>query len=170
MIAASACGPSTPEGAKRDLKVESRAGIVTLKGGELYADGEWVKHGAFTFYDDRGDILATGHYANGLESGPWVETYEDRCTGRGMYVEGQRSGAWQTFHPKGMPQDSGVYDRGLRTGLWLSYRRNGTKLREAEYRNGQENGRVVCFGPEGRVVNHELSGTYKNGERKEPLK
>lgn len=169
LISGTACSPSTEEGAERDFKVESRAGIVTVKGQQRFTGGEWLKHGPFTFYDDRGDVVATGHYEDGLETGAWTETYEDRCTGRGMYVEGQRSGPWQTFHPKGMPQDSGEYDRGLRTGLWLSYRRDGTKLREAEYQNGQENGRVVCFGPDGLIVNHELSGTYKNGERKKPL-
>lgn len=163
------CGPSTAEGTTRDLEVKNRAGIVTVKGTERFTDGEWLKHGAFTFYGDRGEVLTTGQYKDGLESGTWTETYEDRCTGRGAYVEGLRSGPWQTFHAKGMPQDSGEYKRGLRTGLWLSYRRDGTKLREAEYRNGQENGRVVYFGPQGRLVNHELSGTYKDGERKKPL-
>jgi len=164
-----ACGPSEKDGDVRQVKIENRAKIITVKGAERFVDGEWQKFGPFFFYDDHGDVIASGSYKDGLESGPWNETYGDRCTGRGIYLEGFRSGPWQTFHAKGMPQDSGDYELGLRTGLWLSYRRNGTKLREAQYKEGQENGRVVYFGPEGRIVNHELSGTFEDGERKKPL-
>lgn len=175
IAAAFACGPRVPEGTIRPLKSEGRAGILLLEGTERYTDGEWLKHGAFVFRNDRGEVIAEGHYERGLESGMWQETYDDGSTGRGQYAEGSRTGEWSTFHPRGRRelggtlQDQGFYDRGLRTGLWISFRPDKTKLREAAYRNGQENGRVVYFEADGRTIDAALSGTYEDGERVGPL-
>ena len=82
-------------------------------------------------------MTTTGSYENGLETGPWSETYEDGSKGRGNYADGSRTGEWKTFHPNGAEQDSGAYDRGLRTGPWISRRPDGTLLREARYREGE---------------------------------
>lgn len=164
-LASLACGPDVPEGTVREMRVEGRAGIVTVEGTERYADGEWRKHGTFVFRDDRGDEIATGSYSNGLETGDWTETYEDGSTGRGNYAEGSRTGEWNTFHSNGSLQDRGNYDRGLRTGRWVSFRADRTRLREAEYRGGELNGEVVYYGPDGRTWEPERSGVYKGGKK-----
>ena len=140
------CGPSTADGTTRPFSKTSRAGVVSVEGTEIFQDGEWVKHGAFVFYDDAGDEIARGSYKDGLEDGPWRITYEeDGATGVGSYLDGSRTGLWQTFHSNGKLQDTGEYERGLRTGLWISYKRDGTKLREARYEGGEVVGEPVWF-------------------------
>lgn len=167
-LALAACGPDTAEGTQRPLRVEGRAGIVTVEGTERYTDGAWRKHGPFVFRDDRGEVIAEGHYREGLETGAWKERYEDGSIGRGAYVEGSRQGEWQTFHPDGSLQDKGTYDRGLRTGEWVSYRSDRTLLRVATYREGRMNGPVTVYGPDGRTPVFEESGVYEDGERVAP--
>lgn len=164
-----ACAPDTREGTLRRLREEGRAGIVTVEGRERFSDGEWRKHGSFVFRDDRGEVTTTGSYENGLETGPWSETYEDGSKGRGNYADGSRTGEWKTFHPNGAEQDSGAYDRGLRTGPWISRRPDGTLLREARYREGELNGEVVWYGPDGRTWEPQRSGIYEDGEKVAPL-
>ncbi|MEE2940530.1 MAG: hypothetical protein VX460_09115 [Planctomycetota bacterium] len=168
-VGALGCGPDTREGTLRRLREEGRAGIVTVEGRERFSDGEWRKHGEFVFRDDRGEVTATGSYADGLETGAWMETYEDGSKGRGNYAAGSRTGEWRTFHSNGSPQDSGVYDRGLRTGLWISKRPDETLLREAEYREGRLNGEVAWYGPDGLTLERRRSGVYRDGEKVAPL-
>lgn len=168
-LGALSCGPDTREGTLRRLREEGHAGIVTVEGRERFSAGEWRKHGAFVFRDDRGELTASGSYEDGLETGAWSETYEDGSRGRGNYAAGSRTGEWNTFHSNGAPQDSGVYERGLRTGLWVSRRADGTLLREARYREGQLHGEVVWYGLDGRTWEPRRSGIYEAGEKVAPL-
>ena len=173
ILAASAsalsCGPDTREGTLRRLREEGRAGIVTVEGRERFSDGQWRKHGTFVFRDERGEVIASGSYDDGLETGAWSETYEDGSRGRGHYAAGSRTGEWNTFHSNGAHQDNGVYDRGLRTGLWVSRRPDETLLREAEYREGKLHGEVVFYGLDGLTWEPEGSGVYEDGEKVAPL-
>ena len=160
-----ACGPSAAEGEVRPFEREGRAGIMLVEGEERFTDGEWVKHGFFTFRNEYGEVTSAGSYRNGLEDGIWDQVYEDGSTGRGPFRGGVRSGQWKTMHPNGSLQDAGVYENGERTGAWVSYRLDGTKLREAEYENGQENGRVFYLEADGKTIDQERSGIFKDGER-----
>lgn len=160
-----ACGPGAREGEVRPFEREGRAGIVLVEGEERFTDGEWVKHGFFTFRNEYGEVTSAGSYRNGLEDGIWDEVYDDGSTGRGPFRGGVRSGAWETRHPNGRIQDAGRYESGQRTGVWVSYRLDGTKLREAEYASGQENGRVHYYEADGKTVDEVRSGEYEDGER-----
>lgn len=163
-LALSACGPSHKEGETRLMRKEGRVGLTSAEGTERFLDGKWQKHGEFVFYDEAGEEISRGLYRNGLEDGPWTQLYEDGCRGVGSFKEGWRQGAWQSFHPNGKLQDQGGYERGQRTGPWVSYRDDGSKLREAEYVKGKLNGRVRYFKKDGRSVEPERSGVYKEGE------
>ena len=160
-----ACGPRGEEGEVRPFEREGRAGIKLVEGEERFTDGEWVKHGFFTFRNEYGEVTSAGSYRNGLEDGIWDQVYEDGSTGRGPFRGGVRSGPWKTMHPNGSLQDAGSYEDGERTGVWVSYRLDGTKLREAEYANGQENGRVLYFEADGRAIDRARSGIFVDGER-----
>ena len=169
LVLASCGGPDGTEGETRPFQREGRAGLVIVEGTETYKDGEWRKHGDFVFRDDRGSVIATGRYVDGLEEGPWEQVYEDGATGRGSFVRGERSGPWETFHRRGGLQDKGTYDEGMRVGRWLSYRHDGKRLREAEYEKGELSGRVVWYGPDGQTIDYEQSGIYREGKRSKPL-
>ncbi|MEM9803006.1 MAG: hypothetical protein AAGA20_21965 [Planctomycetota bacterium] len=167
-LVASCAGGGADEGDTRPLETRASADVF-VEGTERYSDGAWRKHGSFVFRDERGSVLAAGAYVDGLESGPWEETYDDGSTGRGAYRDGQRSGAWETFHSSGSSQDRGRYENGLRSGTWISRRDDGSLLREAEYARGALDGRVVWYGPDGRTIDVERSGVYRDGERRAPL-
>ena len=157
-------GDAVPEGTTRPLSQVGRNGIVTAEGLERYEDGEWVKHGNFVFRDDRGEVISTGAYRGGLETGPWSQVYEDGSRGEGDFLEGRRTGPWRTFHPNGAAQDQGVYEDGLREGQWVSRRRDGTLLRQATYREGELNGPVTYYGADGTTVDPARTGIYRDGE------
>lgn len=168
-LALGACaGESAEEGATRPLTQEGPNGVLTAEGTERYEDGSWVKHGPFVFRDDRGEVVSTGSYEGGLEVGPWEQRYEDGSRGEGSFRAGRRSGPWRTFHPNGAAQDAGSYEDGLRVGEWTSHRADGTLLRRATYAEGQLEGPVTYFGPDGRTVDRERSGLYRAGERVGP--
>lgn len=146
------------------MSKEGRAGLVAVKGSEVFTDGEWLKVGEFVFYDEAGEEIGRGSYKDGLEDGPWTQTYDDGCTGAGNFQDGRQAGPWKTFHKNGSLQDSGSYERGMREGTWLSYRKDGFKLREAEYAKGALNGRVTWYGKDGVTVDKSRSGIYEDGQ------
>lgn len=162
--AALACGPNIAEGTSRPARMDGRAGVVRMEGTEVFLDGEWRKHGAFTFRNENGDVTDEGRYANGLETGPWRQVYADGSVGRGSFFEGERVGPWDTFHPNGKAQDSGEYVAGMREGPWTSRRADGTLLREAVYEDGVLNGLVTWYLEDGRTVDATRSGVYEDGE------
>lgn len=157
-------GSSVEEGSTRPLRQFGRNGILTAVGEERFEDGEWRKHGEFIFRDERGEEISRGSYAAGLETGPWTQTYEDGSRGEGAFLEGRRTGEWRTFFPGGAAQDSGRYLDGRRTGEWESRRRDGTLLRRAMYVDGVENGPVTYFQEDGRTVDRQRTGIYRDGE------
>ncbi|MEM8709706.1 MAG: hypothetical protein AAGG01_02040 [Planctomycetota bacterium] len=156
------CAPRTPEGTVRPFVREGRAGLIVVEGSEVFEGGEWLKHGPFVFRDELGEEISRGRYVKGLEDGPWTQRYEDGSKGVGAFVNGEREGRWQTFHPNGKLQDTGAYQRGLRTGTWVSLRDDGTRLRSAEYVEGKKEGQVTWYLKDGTTVNRKRSGLYRN--------
>lgn len=157
-------GASHEEGETRPLRQFGRNGVLEATGIERFEDGEWLKHGPFTFRNARDEEISGGRYKSGLESGEWWQVYEDGSRGEGSFVKGQRSGMWRTYFPNGTDQDSGRYEEGRRTGEWTSRRQDGSLLRKAMYADGTENGPVTYFLTDGRTIDRERTGLYRDGE------
>lgn len=161
-------GSSVEEGTQRPLSQRGKNNVLTAEGVEEFVDGEWRKHGPFTFRNERGEVISEGSYKMGLEDGPWIQTYADGARGKGSFVAGKRSGRWDTFFANGAPQDSGTYTDGRRSGQWTSRRSDGTLLRKATFVDGELNGPTTYFLPDGQSVDTARTGIYRDGELQAP--
>ena len=138
-------------------------GIERVRGEEVWRDGRWVRDGGFRFFDREGRERARGSFVLGLESGPWVETYDDGGSGSGEYRAGKRSGEWTYWTEEGRVQQQGAYEDGERSGRWIEWYEDGVTLRsEVSWERGKKSGAAVYRNRDG-TVNAQLSGTYREG-------
>lgn len=65
-------------------------------------------------------------------------------------------------YPNGKIQLTGTYKNDKRDGLWTYYYENGNKWSEAEYTNGEYNGKSTTWFENGKL---RYEGYYKNGKK-----
>ncbi len=61
-----------------------------------------VKHGQYTLYTDKGQLLEKGDYSDNLKGGIWEEYYTSgQLKSRGNYVHGVKVGQWDHYFGDG---------------------------------------------------------------------
>lgn len=176
LLTACACSRA-PQGGERELERglerellahwPARSGqepVLRMRGQEAVVDGEWVKSGEFLFYDERGNLRASGSYQEGLEHGPWAQFEPDGDVGRGQFRSGRREGQWTYSYPNGQLQEEGGYVGSVRKGFWTRWHENGQVRAEVMYQDGKLHGTCRYWLSDGREDVH-LSGRYEAGER-----
>lgn len=162
----SSCGPA--EGEERPLvrHWDGPGGMESVRGTEVYMDGEWVLNGPVKHFDREGNLRAEGEYSRGLESGFWREYYNEIDGGRGAgeYREGKRHGEWNYFHAEGSRHQRGTYKEGKREGLWTEWYVDGPLKSEIPYEYGERHGRATFRNRDGSLDNVR-TGVYVRGEK-----
>ncbi|MGN1072654.1 MAG: hypothetical protein ACI4VB_08065 [Bradymonadia bacterium] len=148
----------------------------------------YVRHGKWTWWNEKGSVETHGEYRLGHLQGEWnyyhtngkpmiSGTYDiDRKVGRwqgfyedgtpkfdGSYLDGVENGPWKTFHPNtGTVASSGNFVQGKRHGTW-KYFTEDEKLRESgDFDHGKETGTWTSFYPNGAI---QGQGDFVDGMR-----
>lgn len=135
-----------------------------------------MKDGVTQFFDRLGEVIASEIYENGVlmakgiidkagkRQGGWLMYYVDGAIrSKGDYKSGNKYGKWNYYFPSGAKEQEGFYDKnGEFTGKWQWYYENGNLLREEEFIRGLEDGVLVEYNEDGKVL---TKGEYLEGER-----
>ena len=134
---------------------------VTLDDQENY-----VNHGRFTTYDERGVVQRTGQYCMGKQQGPWRRYFragdgslfsgelDSEFSGpfvsEANFSAGQLHGTWTITSKTGQKIIEWPFVNGVRHGVCMWWYPNGEKRRQVEYKNGRPIGERLEWDTSGR--------------------
>lgn len=141
--------------------------------------GDFVNHGSWQMWDDNGKPVGRGQYRQGqrdglwlrvfqageapLLSGPWGDMFEAPFLASGMFVNGKLHGVWAIVDAQERPVISWQYEDDQRHGKSVWYFPNGQRWREANYRQGELDGRFSEWTLKGALLTEE---NYNEGRRR----
>jgi antitoxin component YwqK of YwqJK toxin-antitoxin module len=143
------------------------------------AQGNYLNHGAWKMWDQRGGLVAQGEYRYGNRTGEWIRWYRSPSEvelltkppyqhfvapfiSQATFQHGQLHGTWTIYDGKKHKISQWEFTDGKRNGLSTWYFPNGHKMREVEYRDGEIDGHLTEWGQEGSVL---VKDTYQAGHR-----
>jgi antitoxin component YwqK of YwqJK toxin-antitoxin module len=136
----------------------------------------YVNHGPWAWYDERGQLLARGEYNLGKQHGKWTRIhtvdkgtvfalpiyrgFERPFTSEAFFENGVLTGAWTVVDAKGRKASQSTFQQGKQHGLATWWHPNGQTHRTANYVNGQIDGELREYGLKGELLVKE---TYVEG-------
>lgn len=161
------------------------------------AQGNYINHGSWSNWDDKGVLRGTGAYRDGMRQGKWVrwfnagegklfatpffKQFQAPFVAEATFVDDKLEGKWIILDSKGRTTSEWEFSRGQLHGLSIWYFPSGHTQREVPYQNGQIEGEVrewAFIAPAGQKAGtaqaadlvHSLVNTivYQNGQRKAP--
>ncbi|MBI3838958.1 MAG: hypothetical protein HY288_13635 [Planctomycetia bacterium] len=141
--------------------------------------GNYINHGAWEMWDQRGNPVAQGAYDHDNRTGTWIRWYRNPAEAsmltkapyqqfsppfisQATFDNGQLTGTWTIYHGKKRKISQWEFADGRRHGVAIWWHANGRKMREVQYREGEIDGELVEWGPEGTVLVKE---TYQFGRK-----
>jgi hypothetical protein len=98
-----------------------------------------------------------------VRQGPSIQWHSaSRRAGTGVWLDGKRSGAWQTWHANGAAHEQGTYIGGMKEGPWIAFHTNSERASEGEFVGGKENGAWTFWSEDGLT---RTEGVYNLGNR-----
>ncbi len=144
----------------------------------LDAQMNYVNHGPWAWYDERGQVLARGEYRMGKRNGSWVRVhtidkdtifalpvyrgFEKPLTSSAMLDDGELNGVWTVTDAKGRKASQCHFDKGKQHGQATWWHPNGQIQRTAYYKDGLIEGELREFNNRGELIVKE---TYMEGSR-----
>jgi antitoxin component YwqK of YwqJK toxin-antitoxin module len=142
------------------------------------AEGNYIPHGVWRQYDEKGRLIVEGRYDHNRRVGLWrrfyraseaplmaTDPYKD-FTGpfisEATFDNGLLQGKWTIVDAKQRKASEIEFTDGERNGKAIWYYPNGKMMSQASYTNGRVNGDVVNWAPNGSVVDQE---SYENGRK-----
>lgn len=140
------------------------------------AEGNYVNHGLWSQFDEKGRVVARGEYAWGQRHGVWSRV--GRPTGKDLFSQpeykgfqppfvseatfdhGQLHGTWTVFDAHNRKASEFTFERGRRQGKSTWFYLSGKKLREESYHQDQLDGERVEWTEKNQVSSRRM---YKNG-------
>lgn len=143
------------------------------------ASGNYVNHGTWKKWDERGRLVAQGTYAQGKRHGEWIRWYrspsEAGLLGKAPYTQfagpyvsqatfkhDQLDGAWTIYDGKLHKINQWHFAAGKRHGKSTWWHPGGRPLREATFVDGVLDGKLVEWAPDG---SQRSSDTYYMGRK-----
>lgn len=72
---------------------------------------KWIRHGQFTEYHLNGNIMSTGLYDEGLETGHWKDYHENgNIAAEGDYRGGKEIGKWLYYDENGILESEEIFE------------------------------------------------------------
>ena len=143
------------------------------------AAGNYLNHGPWKMWDERGNLVAQGDYEHGNRTGAWVRWY--RTVGEGdlmskipykqfvgpfisqaTFKDGKLDGTWTIYDGKMRKISQWSFVDGHRHGPSMWWYANGRTMREAQFRDGDLDGEYVEWSPEGGVRVNEIHQAGRN--------
>lgn len=142
------------------------------------ANGNYVNHGSWKMWDQRGNVIAEGQYLDGERDGTWNRWYragEAELLGKmpyqqyqGPYISqatfqyGKLDGKWTLYDSKQRKMSEFSFTGGKRHGKSTWWYGSGQVMREVTYRDGEIDGQYVEFSEDAKPIIRE---TYQGGRR-----
>ena len=106
-----------------------------------------------------------GSIENGQREGAWVSYHvTGQLSYKGNYKNGKTDGAWIRHWENGKLYSKGNYKNGKTDGAWFQYYENGQLKYRGNYKNDKEEGAWVGYYESG-IVFEPWTGTFKDGVR-----
>jgi antitoxin component YwqK of YwqJK toxin-antitoxin module len=144
-------------------------------------DGNFVLHGVFRQFDERGALLCEGNHEQGQPVGVWkryyaanhaplfaTSPYKDFAgpfTSQANFIDGQVDGKWTISDAKQRKISEIDFVAGQRHGKAAWFYPNGTLLSQATYDRGRVHGDVMKWGPDASLLGKE---GYTHGRKLAP--
>lgn len=143
------------------------------------AQGNYVNHGSWKMWDERGNLMAQGQYEYGNRIGTWVRWYRS-ATEAGLlsklpyqqfpgpfisqatFKNDQIDGLWTIYDAKMRKISQWSFESGKRQGPSVWWYANGKKMREAQFEKGDMDGQYLEWSPEGAP---KVKETYQAGRK-----
>jgi antitoxin component YwqK of YwqJK toxin-antitoxin module len=87
------------------------------------------------------EIVPNHRDQEGRKTGPWSEADSHGGITSGVYVDGERHGAWRHQFVDGSLRSEGEYDHGTLHGAWTWFRASGGLLQRGEFFHDEKHGR-----------------------------
>ncbi len=141
--------------------------------------GNYVNHGMWKTWDERGNLVAQGEFEHGRRTGTWVRWYRGAADAKllsqmpyqqfagpfisqATFKDGQLDGAWTIYDGKQHKISQWHFVEGRRHGMSTWWFSTGRKMREIQYRDGDMDGELIEYGPAGSVLS---KSTYQAGRK-----
>lgn len=145
-------------------------------------EGNFVQHGVYRQYDERGLLVCEGTHEQGQASGLWKRTYHSAAhaqlfgtvpykdfvapySSQASFEDGQLDGKWIITDAKSRKISEIEFSAGQRHGKAAWYYPNGTLLSQATYDRGRVHGDVMKWGPDASLLGKE---SYTHGRKLAP--
>lgn len=131
----------------------------------------YVNHGPWSWWDERGQPLAKGEYRLGKQHGKWTRIhtvekgtifalpiyrgFERPFTSEATFHEGVLQGAWTVTDAKGRKVSHWNFDSGEQHGLATWWHTNGQTQRTANYKHGVIDGELREYNSRGELLAKE---------------
>lgn len=142
------------------------------------AAGNYINHGLWTYWDEKGNLLVRGEYDHGTREGKWMRWYgandgklftDSAASGfqrpYGAEVtlkDGQIDGIWKVFDAKKRTVCEWNFENGRRVGRSVWYLPNGKVWEEVHFKDGQMHGDLLKLGADNKLV---VKDRYIDGRR-----
>jgi antitoxin component YwqK of YwqJK toxin-antitoxin module len=140
------------------------------------AEGNYVNHGLWTQFDEKGRITARGEYAWGQRHGVWSRIhrpnpkelfaqpeyaeFQPPFVSEATFDHGQLHGAWTVYDAKNRKASEFAFERGRRQGKSTWYHPSGRKFREENYHQDQLDGERLEWNANNQVTSRRM---FKQG-------
>lgn len=147
----------------------------------LDSEGNYIRHGSWTQYDQAGSVISRGRYDKDERNGTWTRVYKGgespifaltpykEFTGpyisQATFEMGRLHGKWIIADSKQHKISEIAFENGQRNGQAIWWYANGSKMQEINYRDGLIEGELMQWDADAKPISQE---TYQAGRRTIP--
>jgi len=141
-------------------------------------EGNYVNHGQWTMWDEKGSMLGTGEFKGGTRHGQWVrwflgtdgkmfnspyyKNFQSPFVAEATFVDGKLHGTWTVYDSKKRKASAWEFQDDQLHGKAIWWFPTGQKRREVDYRHGQVDGELKEWDEAERLL---VRDTYKDGRK-----
>ena len=134
-------------------------------------EGNYVNHGPWKLFNQQGQVLAEGQFADGFLQGSWqrwhgqedqgllsespFKSYGGPFLSVAYFKSGKLHGSWVIFDASRRKIFEMGYDEGKRDGVAIWWYPNGMKMRQMAFQQGLLHGEFVEWNTQGQVARRE---------------
>ncbi len=143
------------------------------------ARGNYLNHGSWKMWDERGNVVAQGQYEYGNRTGVWIRWYRNVAdatvlsklpysqfagpfVSQATFKNDQLDGQWTIYDGKTNKISQWNFAAGRRQGPSTWWYANGKKMREAQFKGGDMDGPYLEWAPNGSLRIKEM---YEEGRK-----
>jgi len=144
-------------------------------------DENYINHGKWKMFNQRGTLLAEGQYVNDQRDGTWVrffpgnesklfselpyKQFKGPFVSQATFNDGQLHGTWKIYDAAQHKISEFSLTEGQRDGKSTWWYANGQKMREIDFRDGLIDGQLLEWTPAKKLV---INSTYQSGRKLSP--